>query len=42
MKKLIAIVLVASAFASLAASADARPRHQVCMMRHHHRVCSWR
>ena len=47
MKKLIAVALAASALASLAGTADARPhRHQVrvCSMHHHHRVCTmvWR
>ena len=44
---LIAAMAAVCALTAVATSADARPmghghRHQVCTMRHHHRMCSWR
>ncbi len=45
MKTIIAAVIAATALASVASVAEARPwhhHHKVCRMHHHHRVCSWR
>ncbi len=48
---LIAALVAVSALTAIASSADAQPyrrhgfhghRHQVCTIRHHHRVCGWR
>jgi hypothetical protein len=45
MKTIIAALIAASAIASFATGADARPHHRmVCTWHHHHRVCHpvWR
>jgi hypothetical protein len=40
MKTIIAAVIAATAIASLAGAADARPHHRVvCTWHHHHKVC---
>jgi hypothetical protein len=41
MKTFIATLITLAAVASIATSADARPRHKVCTTHHHHRVCHW-
>ncbi len=43
MKTILALAIAAASLIAVSA-ADARPhhRHQVCFMRHHHRVCHWR
>ncbi len=43
MKTMIALALAVSALAA-ATTASAAPHHghQVCTIRHHHRVCVWR